>query len=147
MSEAKGIWKWINETKPGLTWKKYKCNYWGTWYRGHHLELWPTKVKFRYKGVITHGPRGYRNLIREEEGLDMAYPLKVGAEAVNNPDHYNKNGIECIAAIEASLTEEEFQGYLKGNSMKYLWRYRYKGKPKEDLDKADWYLRKLREKT
>jgi hypothetical protein len=24
--------------------------------------------------------------------------------------------------------------------MKYLWRYEYKGKPTEDLKKAQWYL-------
>jgi hypothetical protein len=27
--------------------------------------------------------------------------------------------------------------------MKYLWRYQYKGKPLEDLQKAKWYLEKL----
>ena len=27
--------------------------------------------------------------------------------------------------------------------MKYLWRFDYKGKPLEDLQKAKWYLDKL----
>ena len=62
---------------------------------------------------------------------------------VNNPYHYNKKGIECIAAIEASMTNKEFKGYLKGNIIKYEWRYTYKGKPLEDLEKAQWYLEKL----
>ena len=64
-------------------------------------------------------------------------------DPVNNPAHYNHKGVEAIAAIEASMTDEEFQGYLKGNCMKYLWRYNYKGKPVEDLKKAQWYLEKL----
>jgi hypothetical protein len=64
-------------------------------------------------------------------------------DPVNNPAHYNHKGVEAIAAIEASMTDEEFQGYLKGNCMKYLWRYKYKGKPVEDLKKAQWYLEKL----
>jgi hypothetical protein len=64
-------------------------------------------------------------------------------DPVNNPAHYNHKGVEAIAAIEASMTDEEFQGYLKGNCMKYLWRYKYKGKPVEDLKKAQWYLDKL----
>jgi malate/lactate dehydrogenase len=41
------------------------------------------------------------------------------------------------------MSDEEFQGYCKGNAMKYLWRYKYKGKPVEDLKKAQWYLEKL----
>ena len=30
-------------------------------------------------------------------------------------------------AIEASMTRDEFLGYLKGNLIKYTWRYRDKG--------------------
>jgi hypothetical protein len=61
-------------------------------------------------------------------------------DVVNNPTHYNKHGVECIEAIKASMTDEEYKGYLKGNVLKYVWRYNYKGKPAEDLDKAHVYL-------
>jgi len=64
-------------------------------------------------------------------------------DKVNNPPHYNTHGIECIQAIQASMSKEEFKGYLKGNVLKYIWRYTYKGKPLEDLKKAEWYLKKL----
>ena len=64
-------------------------------------------------------------------------------DPVNNPSHYNRKGVEAIDAIEASMSREEFQGYLKGNVMKYIWRYRYKAKPLEDLKKAEWYLKRL----
>ena len=64
-------------------------------------------------------------------------------DPVNNPSHYNRKGVEAIDAIEASMSKEEFQGYLKGNVMKYIWRYRYKAKPLEDLKKAEWYLKRL----
>ena len=74
--------------------------------------------------------------------FDEIYFEKV-SDPVNSPSHYNHKGVEAIAAIEASMTDEEFQGYLKGNCMKYLWRYKYKGKPVEDLKKAQWYLNKL----
>ena len=63
-------------------------------------------------------------------------------DMVNNPPHYNQGGIECIDAIQASLSTEAFAGYCKGNVIKYLWRYEYKGKA-EDLKKAQWYLAKL----
>jgi hypothetical protein len=62
---------------------------------------------------------------------------------VENPDHYNTGAIEAIEAIRASMPSEQFFGYLKGNVMKYLWRYDYKEKPVEDLRKADWYLNRL----
>lgn len=64
-------------------------------------------------------------------------------DVVNHPSHYTRGGIECIDAIEASMTSKQFCGYLKGNIIKYLWRYELKEKPVEDLKKADWYLKKL----
>lgn len=80
--------------------------------------------------------------------LEPAFGGPVGRvqDNVNSPAHYNLNehGIECIQAIEASMSKEEFQGYLKGNIIKYLWRYKNKGKAKEDLEKAAWYLNKLK---
>lgn len=66
-------------------------------------------------------------------------------DAVNHPSHYTSGGIECIEAIKASMSPEEFHGYLKGNSIKYLWRYRLKCRAKEDLQKAQWYLNRLLE--
>lgn len=61
---------------------------------------------------------------------------------VNKPVHYNNGNIECIEAIRAASTKEEFEGYLRGNVLKYIWRYRYKDNLK-DLRKAQWYLNKL----
>lgn len=63
-------------------------------------------------------------------------------DMVNTPPHYTQGGIECIDAIEAALTPEEFRGFLKGNVLKYTWRERHKG-GLESLRKAGWYLRRL----
>ncbi len=68
---------------------------------------------------------------------------KPSSDPVKSPEHYNTGSIECIEAIKESMSEREFRGYLKGNVMKYLWRYDRKGKAKEDLKKADWYLNRL----
>ena len=68
-------------------------------------------------------------------------------DMVNSPDHYNYAGIECIDAIRAATGEEGYQYYLQGNIMKYLWRFDYKDKPLEDLQKAKWYLDKLIEEV
>lgn len=59
-----------------------------------------------------------------------------------NPEHYKKGGIECVDAIKASMSDLEFQGYLKGNVLKYMWRFRHK-KGVEDLQKAEWYNKRL----
>jgi hypothetical protein len=59
-----------------------------------------------------------------------------------NPSHYTSSPIECIEAIEASMTTEAFKGFLKGNSIKYLWRYQQKNGA-EDLRKGQWYLERL----
>ena len=63
-------------------------------------------------------------------------------DLVNSPSHYASGGLECIDAIEASMSAEEFQGYCKGNLIKYVWRYRDKGGV-QDLQKANWYLDRL----
>jgi len=76
----------------------------------------------------------------EDSILYMTKPAKVKDDEVSRPAHYNRSGIEAIKAIEASMSEVEFLGYLKGNILKYLWRYGYKDNPKKDIAKARWYL-------
>ena len=73
--------------------------------------------------------------------------IRKPADPVTRPDHYNKGAIEAIEAIKASMPENEFRGYLKGNALKYLWRYDYKGKPVEDLRKCRWYIDRLIEEV
>ncbi|QHJ78088.1 MAG: hypothetical protein [Caudoviricetes sp.] len=65
------------------------------------------------------------------------------ADPVNNPSHYANSTVECIDAIEASMSPEAFKGFLKGNVQKYMWRYEKKIAPAEDLKKARWYLDRL----
>lgn len=72
--------------------------------------------------------------------------LKNG-DPVNHPAHY-QGAVECIDAIAVAV--EDLQGMdavLTGNAIKYLWRWRKKGKPLEDLKKARWYLDALIERV
>jgi hypothetical protein len=69
-------------------------------------------------------------------------PFVIEEDAINHPSHYIDGNIECIEAIEAALTNEEFRGYCKGNNIKYIWRERHKGET-ESLKKAQWYLNRL----
>ena len=53
---------------------------------------------------------------------------------INHPQHYTDRniGYECIDIVQ-------YQTYCTGNVIKYLWRYKGKGAPLEDLRKARWY--------
>jgi len=62
------------------------------------------------------------------------------SDVVNHPPHYGEGKIECIEYLKDNMDVMMFMGYLEGNIKKYLHRYRYKGKPLEDLKKAQWYL-------
>ena len=63
------------------------------------------------------------------------------SDFVNSPPHYTKGKIETIEAIQSALGNG-FEFYLQGNIMKYIWRYSHKNQL-QDLEKAQWYLRKL----
>ncbi len=80
----------------------------------------------------------------------------MSSDNVNSPKHYQatffhegkEQSLECINAIEASMSTDQYQGYLKGSALKYLWRYDKKhasldGK-EECLKKAIWFLDTLR---
>ena len=54
--------------------------------------------------------------------------------------HYRQGEIECIDAIRAALTDEEWRGFCKGNVLKYVWREKHKG-GNDTLVKAQDYLR------
>ena len=62
-----------------------------------------------------------------------------------NPKHYKRDGIECINAIKAALVDG-FPDYLRGNVLKYLWRYKERNGA-EDLRKARQYLEWLIEES
>ena len=66
---------------------------------------------------------------------------------VNRPSHYTQGKVECIDAIESATTG--LVGIIAvcvANVIKYVWRFALKNGV-EDLDKADYYLQKLRTKV
>ena len=95
------------------------------------------KESKRMAKMIYYNEEEMRNVLNIKESKPMT-------DLVNNPPHYNKGDIECIDAIEAMLTHEEYVGYLRGNSLKYRWRFRYKNGI-QDLEKAEWYEQRLME--
>jgi len=63
-------------------------------------------------------------------------------ECVQSPSHYTKGPVEAVEVIKAALTQEEFEGYLKGSVLKYYIRHQYKG-GNIDLKKALWFQKRL----
>ena len=79
---------------------------------------------------------------RQQLGLEPA-SVSDKTDMVNHPPHYQSdNGIECIDAIRAQMTEDQFAAYCQGNIVKYLWRWRQKAGV-ESLKKARWYLDRM----
>lgn len=64
-----------------------------------------------------------------------------------NPDHYRKgNGVETIDyIIEVCKTLPGEEAVLVGNIIRYVSRYRQKHPeaPETDIQKAQWYIKKL----
>ena len=63
-------------------------------------------------------------------------------DEVNHPSHYTHGTRETIDVIK-DVTGDGFNAFLVGQVIKYISRYQYKGKPVEDLQKADCYLKRL----
>jgi hypothetical protein len=63
-------------------------------------------------------------------------------DLVKKPHHYTpeEGKVECIDYIRQVLGPEQFIGYCHGNFIKYQHRYKYKGAPVQDLEKAKVYL-------
>jgi hypothetical protein len=65
-------------------------------------------------------------------------------DPVNRPPHYLvSGGVECIDYMRQILGLQGFIDYCHGNVIKYQHRYKYKGKPVEDMEKAQYYLNKM----
>lgn len=65
--------------------------------------------------------------------------LEDAKNLILNSKHYSGK-FETIDYMKDKLTDEQFEGYLMGNVIKYLSRYNKKDKEYEDLNKAFTYL-------
>ena len=86
---------------------------------------------------------------RKEEKDTTRHTEQVEVDLVNNPPHYTTGRIECIDAMNAmseGANVSSFVSYCWLASFKYIWRWHYKGKPIEDLEKAKWYIQRMIDK-
>lgn len=63
-------------------------------------------------------------------------------DLVNSPNHYTQGELEVIDILQDKLTLQEFEGFLKGNILKYTFREGIKNGT-EDMKKGAWYMSRL----
>ena len=62
-----------------------------------------------------------------------------------NPSHYKVEGLpEAIDIMKHLMTPEQFEGFLWGNVMKYVYRFGRKGDKGETAGKIAWYANQLK---
>lgn len=108
-------------------------------YKIKHIEKEFHTIEFllQYLDRLTTAEIAIVNNTRETKEVEL--------DNVNHPTHYNKGTMECLDVIKACLSDSEFKGFLKGNVLKYMYRKGDKGDALEDLNKACWYAKKLKE--
>ena len=67
------------------------------------------------------------------------------SDAVNSPAHYTRGTQEAIDIIEEAIQDapDVKSGMLQAQALKYLLRLWLKDDPKQDAEKARWYLNRL----
>lgn len=108
---------------------------------------WGLSLNSIYPWLKKWGITANRSVTKEKTKVENKSPdTKLEPENkpdnVNQPAHYTTGGIETIDFMKAKLEPAQFEGYLVGNVIKYISRYRHKNGA-EDLRKAAWYLDKL----
>ena len=91
------------------------------------------KVPFHWAGVN----------VREDK--NNAWLNLRDSSAVNSPAHYTRGTQEAIDIIEEAIQDapDVKSGMLQAQVLKYLLRLWLKDDPKQDAEKARWYLNRL----
>ena len=120
----------------------YELNEWTTCYNDHNygwVEIEDVAIvdKVDNTGFVVVMPPAM-----SLDGVRKRFECKTVSESVNHPDHYqSESGIECIDAIAAATEElKGIEAVDTGQVIKYIWRWKKKANPVEDLEKARWYL-------
>lgn len=78
---------------------------------------------------------------RDDINIDEMYEDIIKTSQVGG-SHYKDKSVQPWDAMQSWMSSDQFEGYLRGNVIKYLCRYDKKGGV-EDLYKARHYLEKL----
>ncbi len=84
---------------------------------------------------------------KDEDTVErMEDALNKKVEDAVNPSHYRVEGLpDAIDIINHLMHREQYEGFLWGNILKYVYRYGRKGDKAETAGKIEWYARQLKE--
>lgn len=69
-------------------------------------------------------------------------PVALASDVQVGGDHYRSKAVQPWTAMQAWMTPEEFEGFLRGNVIKYVARYKDK-EGLQDVYKAKHYMERL----
>ena len=122
----------FNEDSPGIT-------------KGKRYEILSVEETFNsdsekitsYYTILKEN--GVEFTFSSEGGIDYEVIETENIDNVTNPSHYTNGNIETIDYLKDTLSKEQYEGFCRGNVLKYLSRYPHKNGV-EDLNKAKTYL-------
>ena len=85
------------------------------------------------------------NTFNSWENSDVIFHPFGQKDMVNSPAHYTRGKQEVIDIIEEAIQDAPApkEGMLQAQALKYLLRLWLKDDPKQDAEKARWYLNRL----
>lgn len=119
----------------------YICeqSYSRNWVEGKEYEVKYDEISDEY---VIYDELGYVYFNWEINDSRLVFKLKeepTTLDLIDNQPHYKNQGIEPIDLMRKNFSKEEFTGFLQGNVLKYMLRYKDKNGV-EDLKKAKTYL-------
>lgn len=86
------------------------------------------------------------DFIHHPKECEEAYKMLNHEDIVNHPNHYTKDGMECIDEMVLIFGKDVVADFCLCN----VWKYRYRALAKngeEDIAKSHWYMNKYKELT
>ena len=114
------------------------------WFHVNFEHSLTVKEEFGYPISFEEFEMRYIETVTTDNIMTHNDEVKAVSDMVNSPSHYKQFSREVIDTMQGMSTPEEFKGHLKLTAVKYLSRYQGKNGV-EDLDKAIWYINKLKE--
>lgn len=109
------------------------------WIEGNEYKVSYEEISNEY---VIYDEEGFMFFDFDINGSRVVLKLKEEPQSpdlLDNQPHYKNQGIEPIVLMKTNFSKEEFAGFLQGNVLKYMLRYKDKNGI-EDLKKAKTYL-------
>lgn len=84
---------------------------------------------------VQHNGQDWREGWISQETLEKATVVFEEDDMVRKPPHYQIGGMDCLDVIQALELD-----FMLANAFKYIWRAGRKGPPRQDIEKAHYYL-------